>query len=320
MALLLSLGLAASAFAAPVEIALSVAPVLETPWGQGNVYWAKILKERSNGEMILNIFPSEQLGNTNDNIDQAIFGDPIICSTDANLFADLGVPDMAIVSAPYLAADWDDMDTLMASDWWLEQEKLLEQKGIKVLARNWRYGKRCTITTRKVVDPADFKGLKIRVPKSLGYVKAFEALGATPTPLVLSEVYSALQQGTIDGLENPVPLIYGNKYQEVARYLLLDGHIHSVNLVVCGVSFFDSLTPEQQALLMKTCKEAGDYQNKLYTEQEQDYIDKMKAEGVTVTDIDHQAYAKAVEQYYTYPEFSNWTPGLYDRIKKILGR
>jgi tripartite ATP-independent transporter DctP family solute receptor len=317
---LVNLGLTLPAFAAEVEIALSVTPVLETPYGQGSVYWAKLLEEQSGGKMILNIFPSEQLGSTNAIMDQAIFGDPIITSTDANLLADLGVPDMAVVLSPYLAADWKDMDTLMSSDWWLEQEKLLEKKGLKVLARNWHYGKRCTITTRPVVHPADFKGLKIRTPMSLGYVKTFEALGATPTPMALSEVYSALQQGTIDGLENPIPLIYGNRYQEVAKYLLVDGHIHSITPIVCGTSFFDSLTPEQQAQLVKTCHEAGEEQNRLYEAQEQDFSDKLKAEGVTVTYIDHAEYAKAVEPYYAYPEFSNWTPGLYDRIQKILGR
>ncbi|MCD8352288.1 MAG: C4-dicarboxylate TRAP transporter substrate-binding protein [Planctomycetaceae bacterium] len=312
------IGCVANAGQPELEVNVGFGPTLDVPYGQAHVYWAKILDEQSNGAIKMNVFPSDQLGSGKDTIDQAWMGDPIIYSTDVAMFADLGVPDIGILQAPYLAETWEQMEKLFASEWWMGQEKLLEEKGFKVLAKNWRYGDRHTLTTRPVKSPADMAGLKIRVPQSMIFVKAFEALGASATPLALGEVYTSLQQGVIDGLENPLGTIWGGKYHEVAKNLLLDAHMKTINIFVTGTSFWETLSPEHQELLLKTAQEAGEYQNSLLEEFETNIIEEMKKEGVIVTEIDYPEFKAAVEAFYTYPEFSNWTPGLHENIKKIL--
>jgi tripartite ATP-independent transporter DctP family solute receptor len=301
-----------------IEINAGFGPNIDVPYGQGHVYWEKILKEQSEGSMVLHLFPSDQLGSGKAQIDQIIMGSPNIYSTDASFFADLGVPDMMIAQAPFIFKAWEDVEKLMNSEWWAGQEKLLETKGIKVLAHNWRYGDRETLTVKPVKHPADFKGMKIRVPTSTVYVKSFEALGAAPTPLALGEVYTALQQGVVDGLENPLATIYGGKYHEVAKYLLMDAHMKTINLVVTSIAFFNSLTPEQQRLLVKTAKEAGIEQNRLAETENKNILNALKNEGVIVTEIDYDEFAKAVEGFYSYPEFSSWTPGLYEKVLAII--
>ena len=313
------LGIAPGVHGAPLEISVGFGPVIETPYGQGHVKWAELVEKESNGAVKLNLFPSDQLGNGKDMIDQMLLGDAVFYSTDATFYAELGVHDMGIVQAPYLFTTWEQADKLFNSDWWAEQEALLEKKGIKVLARNWRYGDRHTITVKPVKHPADLKGMKIRVPQATLFIKAFEALGAAPTPMALAEVYTALQQGTIDGLENPLATIDGGKYQEVAKYLLLDAHMKTINLMTCSASFFKSLNPEQQQLLTRTAYEAGIYQNDLVEKSDKELIGKFRAEGVTVTEIDHDEYARAVEGFYTNPAFK-WTPGLHEKVKEIMNK
>jgi TRAP-type transport system periplasmic protein len=311
---------ATQAESAPLEISVGFGPPITTPYGRGHEQWAKLLGEQSNGTMKLNLFPSDQLGNGKQMIDQMLINEAVIFSTDTTFYADLGVPDVGIVQAPYLFTSWEQADKLFDSDWWKGQEALLEKKGIKVLAHNWRYGDRHTITTKLVLHPADFKGLKIRVPQAMVFVKAFEAIGASPTPMALGEVYTSLQQGVIDGLENPLATIDGGKYQEVAKYLLLDSHMKTINLMTCGAGFFKSLKPEQQQLLMKTAREAGVYQNKLVAESDSVLLAKFKSEGVTVNTIQHEEFAKAAERFYSDPAFSKWTPGLYQNIRTIMNR
>lgn len=92
----------------------------------------------------------------------------------------------------------------------------------------------------------------------------------------------------------------------------------TINIVVCGTAYFDTLTPRQQELLMKTAHEAGEYQNGLLEKYEQEILAEMKKQGVIVTEVNHQDFKKAVEKFYTYPEFSNWTPGLPETINKIM--
>lgn len=302
-----------------VTMDVGFGPTIDMPYGQAHEHWAKILEEQSNGTMKLNVFPSDQLGSTKDTIDQVISGQPVITSTDVAPFADIGVKDLQILMGPYLFENWDQVEKVYESEWFDEQEKLLEEKNIKVLATNWRYGDRHTMTTTLVEKPEDIAGKKIRVVQAEAFIKGWDAIGATPTPMALGDVYPALQNGTIDGLENPVTTLYGNRYHEIAKFLLTDAHNKTINIVVCAKSFFDTLTPEQQELLIKTAEEAGDYQNELAAAKEEELIEEFKAAGVTVTEANYDEWKSTSESFYEEMG-PNWTPGLYDRIQEIMNK
>ncbi|MFG6082585.1 C4-dicarboxylate TRAP transporter substrate-binding protein [Paracoccus litorisediminis] len=301
-------------------ISVGFGPVLDTPYGQGHVEWQRLLSEKSGGDLKIELFPSDQLGSGKQVIDQMLLGEPVCYSTDASFFAEVGVPDMSIVQAPFLFRDWDEAERLFASDWWAGQEEALAQKGLKVVAHNWRYGARQTLTTRKVEHPADFAGMKIRAPQSTIYLKTFEHLGASPTPMALGEVYTSLQQGVIDGLENPVSVIWGGKYHETAKHLLIDNHMLTVNLIACSGTLWDGLSAEQQALLQQTAAEAGVYQNSLLAKEDERILGELQNAGVTVTQADHEEFSEAVEGFYDDPAFRQWTPGLRDTVIQQLGR
>lgn len=289
------------------------------PFDLGMNEWKRLLEERSNGTMKMELYPSSQLGSKNDLMDQMLAGDAVVTLADGAFYADRGVPDFGIVFAPYLFETWDECWKLTESDWYKEQCRKLEERGLKILASNWIYGERHTLTTKPVKKPEDLKGMKIRVPNNKIQIKGFEVLGAAPVGMALGEVYTSLQQGTIDGLENPLPVLYNGKFHEVAKYLTLDGHIKNFTTLVCGTEFFNSLTPEQQQILIDTAEEAGVYNNDIVLEVEKETLEKFKAEGVEVIEVSQEEFRKASEAFYSLPEFTSiWSEGLYETVKNSM--
>ncbi|MDR1317548.1 MAG: C4-dicarboxylate TRAP transporter substrate-binding protein [Spirochaetales bacterium] len=279
--------------------------------------WKRLLEERSQGAMEMQIFPSSQMGTKNEIIDQMLAGMASITLADGAFFADRGVGDLGITMAPYLFSSWDEAWKLVESDWWDGQMKLLQQKGLRVLAANFIYGDRHTLTKRPIRTVDDFRGLKLRVPNNLIQVRGTEIMGATPTPLPLGEVYTALQQGVVDGVENPLPVLDGGKFQEVAKYLTLDAHIKLITSWFCGEKFFGSLTPEQQKLLVESGQDAGRFNNTLQEKAAADVIEKFKAEGVEIITIDMAAFQAKAKGFYDLPDIKEkWTPGLFDIVSK----
>ncbi|MBQ9220914.1 MAG: C4-dicarboxylate TRAP transporter substrate-binding protein [Succinivibrio dextrinosolvens] len=292
------------------------------PFDLGCHKWKELIEERSGGKFKIELYPSSQLGSKDDVMDQMVAGEPVCTLTDGAFFYDRGVKDMGIVFGPFLFDNWDQAFKLNASQWYQDQSKLVEENAhLKIIGADWKYGARHTLTTKPINKVEDFKGMKIRVPTNNIQVKGFEVLGATPTPMALGEVYTSLQQGTIDGVENPLAVLYNGKFHEVAKYLLLDGHVFNITNLVVGTDFYNSLTPEQQKLLVETCHEAGLYQNKIVEDSEAEILAKFKAEGVTVVDPSPEfkkALVETSKKFYSLPDFKDWTPGLYDTVKKAM--
>ena len=282
-------------------------------------FWAEKLDEVSGGTMKLEIYPSGSLGSKAELIDQMLMGDPVVAIGSGPFYADRGAPDLGILEAPYLFESWEQLDKLMDSDWWEEQKVILEDNGLCILADNWRYGVRHTITTKPVEHVEDLKGMKIRTQNSTVHVLGFECLGAVPTPMALTEVYTSLAQGTIEGLENPLSVIYSGKYYEVAKYLMLDGHIRNLTSICIGADFFRSLTEQQQTWLIDTATEAGLYQNELAEKADEECLALLEDEGVTVTEVDPAEFKEAAASFYEFDEIKDsWSDGLYERIEDII--
>ena len=290
------------------------------PFDKGVNKWKELLEQKSNGTMVIETYPSSQLGSKNDLIDQMIAGQPVVTLADGAFYADRGVKDFGIVFGPFLFDNWDQCWKLVKSQWYADKSKELEGKGLKILGSNWVYGARHTLTTKPVNSVEDLKGMKIRVPNNAIQVKGFEVLGAVPTPMPLGDTYTALPQGTIDGVENPLPVLYNGKFQEVAKYLILDGHVKNFTTLVCGTQFFNTLTPEQQKLLIETCEEAGLYNNEQQAASEKEVLEKFRNEGVTVVEPSNtvlQGFHDAAKKFYDLPDFG-WSKGLYDTVKSAM--
>ncbi len=277
--------------------------------------WARLFKEKTAGEGELLLYPSSQLGSKKDVMEQMKMGAALVTLTDGAFFADF-VPDFAIMMGPYLGKDYTDVIKLSKSPIFADMSGKLEQKGFHILAANWLYGSRHMVTKKPVKTPADLKGMKIRVPNARIQIEAMKEMGGTPTPMPLAEVYPALTTGVIDGAENPIPVLYGQKHHEPAKYLILTGHLDNVTNLTIGQKYFSKLPANIQKALTDTCLEAGDFMTKITLQAEKDTIEKMKSEGVTVIEVDRNLFREASKG--TYQKFPEWTPGLYDKIQDYL--
>lgn len=304
-----------------VKVQIGFENSISEPIGKALTKWQQLVAEKGDGSIVIELFPDSQLGSKSELIDSMLLGEPVVTLADGAFYADYGVPDMGILFGPFLFDTWEQAWTLTESDWYAEQSGILEQKGLKILASNWKYGERHTLTNKPVESVEDLKGLKIRVPSNQIQTEGFNALGATATGMALDEVYQALQTKTIDGAENPLATLYGRKLHEVAPYLILDGHVKNFTTWVCGTAFFDSLTAEQQELLISTGEEAGIYNNQLVDDSEQDYLNKMKDEGVTVTEPSEEVLAEfkaKAQSFYEKGDAFGWSEGLYDTVKASM--
>lgn len=296
---------------------------ISEPFGQGLVKWQELVEEKSNGTLKLELFPDSQLGSKAELIDSMMLSEPVVTLADGAFYADYGVPDFGIVFGPFLFDSWDECWTLTKSDWYAEQCSKLEEKGLKIIASNWIYGDRHTLTTKPVNTVDDLKGMKIRVPGNQIQSVGFDTLGATSTGMDLGDVYQALQTKTIDGAENPLATLYGRKLHEVAPYLILDGHVKNFTTLVMSNDLYNTLTPEQQEILVSTCEEAGVYNNKLQQESEQEYLKKMKDEGVTVVEPTEEVlngFREKAQSFYEQGKLFGWSDGLYETVCKAMGK
>jgi tripartite ATP-independent transporter DctP family solute receptor len=212
------------------------------------------------------------------------------------------VPEIAIVDIPFLFRDTAHAHAVL--DGPIGQELLAKfpDKGIVALAWGENGLRHLTNDVRPVATPDDAKGLKVRTMENQVHMTAFRTIGVQPTPMAFTEVFTALQQGTVDGQENPIPVITASKFAQVQKHLTLTGHVYSPAMILMAKSTFDSMSPEDQQHVVEAAKVAAKAQREFVAEVERTGVDQLRAEGMqVVTDVDRakfqEALAPAYEEY-----------------------
>lgn len=277
--------------------------------------WKELAEEKSDGKLELVLYPSSQLGSEKDVVEQAIMGNNVVIFTGYDFLMDY-VPDVGILTAPYLTEDFDDLLYLTTTDWFKEQTEKLNTEGIDIVTTNTIYGKRQLMTTEPVLTPNDLKGMKIRVPNNQMYIKSFEALGAVPTPMPLADLYTALQQGLIDGAENPLPVLKGSKMNEIAKHLSLTEHTKIMSPWIAGTAFMESLPEDLVKILKESGDEAGEYAKAITDQESETVLAEFEAEGIEIHEVDLKPFKEAAKSVYT--SFPDWTPNLYETIQQLI--
>jgi tripartite ATP-independent transporter DctP family solute receptor len=277
--------------------------------------WKELAEEKSNGKLELKLYPSSQLGSEKDVVEQAIMGNNVIILTGYDFLMDY-VPDAGIFTAPYLTDNFDDLLYLTTTDWFKGLNDQLKDEGIEIVNTNTIYGARHLMTTEPVTSPEDLKGMKIRVPNNQMYIKSFEALGATPTPMPLADLYTSLQQGLVDGAENPLPVLNGSKTQEVAKHLALTEHTKILSPWIAGTSFIETIPEDLVEILIETGNEAGEYGRGVTEEEAEKVLAQFETEGIEIHKVDLAEFKEAAESVYT--AFPDWTPNLYEDVQDLL--
>ncbi len=262
------------------------------PHTLGCEYFKKVVETRSNREIEVQLYPNNQMGDSRQIFENLMMGSLDIILTDpgAPAFAKLPLWDM--VMGPFMYRDYNHAYKVAHSPFMEKMYDDCEKKiGVTVISPIWSYGTRHLTTTRTAVrKPDDLKGLKIRTPEIPGFIKAIEVIGGTPTPISFGDLYLALKQNVVDGQENPVGVIYANKYYEAQKYLILTGHIISKNTVFMNTAALKKLSKKNQLLLKQVAEEAGLYNDKLMVDNETEMMAKLKELGMEIITPDTKAF------------------------------
>jgi TRAP-type transport system periplasmic protein len=281
-------------------------------------FFARNVAERSGGRIDVQVFPGEQLGSGKDVNAMIRGGANVMNITDPGYLSDF-VPDVGVLNGPYLLRDWQDFRKILASDWLKEIDGKLQKAGFRVISYNNLFGPRHMLADKPVRTPADIQGVTVRVPPNQMWLETFKAMGARPTTVQWSEVYSALQQNVVAAAEAPLGSLYGSKLFEVKKTLSLTSHFIAWVNFVASESFFQTLPQDLQTILLEEGAKAGDEMTRLTLEKQDQYLGQFREAGVTIVeDVDLAAFQKATESVYS--AFPQWTPGLRDKIQAIIAK
>lgn len=283
---------------------------------------AERVNKRTNGAVTIRVYPSEQLGKEADLVQQVKQGALDMSAPSMPVMSSL-VPAMEMASGPFLWRDWKEAETVIrgpAFDGpWAE---LGDKHNIVPLTRIFYWGWRnFTFTEREVRKPEDMAGLKVRVPESPIWVEMVRAFGAAPTPIPFGEVYTALQQKTVDGQENPIPTIYSRKFYEVQGVLSMTRHMLQNNTIVINKASLAKLSPDNQKILIEEAAAVSAKNTQLQQGRETSMLEDIRKSGriKVVDEPDRGAFQAKVEPAYARLE-ARWGAENLKKLREEIAR
>lgn len=289
--------------------------VAEHPQGLGAKKFAEIVAQKSGGKMQVKLFAGGQLGGDVQTV-SALQGGTIDLTVLNSGILQSQAKEFAILDLPFLFNNYKEADAVVDGKTGKQLADKLRAKGLVGLGY-WDLGFRnVTNSKRPITKLEDFSGLKIRVIQSPIYIDTFSALGANPVPMPFPEVYTALEQKTVDGQENPFTTIEGNKFQEVQKYLSLTGHVYTPAYLIVGSKKWATFPADVRKILEDTAKELQSFVYATAEKDENELLAKIKAAGVQVNEADKAAFVRASKA--VYEEFGNEVKGSKELIDKAL--
>ena len=310
-------GLAVLTQPAFAETVLKWANVYEAnePYNTCAVAASDKLKAATDGRYSIQVYPASSLGKETDINEGLSLGTVDIIYT-GQLFAGRAYGPIAIGGAPYMFRDFDHWDKYRNSDLFKELSKGYEDATGNHITSMTYYGERHVTSNKPILKPEDMKGLKIRVPNAPLYEMFPKAVGANPTPIAFAEVYLALQQGTVDAQENPLPTIQAKKFYEVQKDINLTGHITDALLTIVSGSTWNSMSPEDQQAMEKVLDDTAECATTQVIKNEKDLVQWFKDQGVQVNEVDRKPFRDATVKLHNGPD-ATWDQATYDRLQAI---
>lgn len=268
----------------------------------------------ASGLFEVEVFPSSALGETDDIMEQGLQGAPVLTVTDPGRLMSY-INDFGVIQMPYIFEDASGLNDLVETELYKKWEKQFEDEfGLKLVTSNWYSGARNFVCDKEINKPADLKGLKIRTIGAELYTESISAMGAVPTPMAWSEVYSAIQQGVIDGAEVQTPSSYATRLYEVSKVTNKTEHFQLIGCVVMGADVFNSWSKEAQEFFVKTFKEVGTENQALVNKLTLEYEADMVKQGMIVRDVDKTPFIEAVQPVYEKLGYANLKAELFSQL------
>ena len=278
--------------------------------------FAELVKERTNGAYEIEIHPNGALGDERTMLESMQMGTldmGIITSGPfVNFSSAMGVLDM-----PFLFANNEEAYKILDGEIGKELLGTLEDADLKGLAYAERGFRNITNSKKPITNAADVAGLKLRVMENDVYTATFKALDVNAVPMAWSDALTALQQGTIDGEENPINVIYSYKLWESQKYVTLDRHSYSTAIITMSNDLFKSLPEDVQKIFEESAQEAAEYERQWVADQEADQLQEIKDHGMEVVENpDVDSFRAAVQSVYdAYPDYADYIKRIQDALK-----
>lgn len=264
------------------------------PWHKTALKFAELVKQKTNDQIEIKVFPNSQLGGEIDTINSIKAGTADLTISGESMAN--WAPKAALMAVPYAFRDEAHMNKVIDSDIGKEIETEISEKvGVTPLYYHLRAPRNLS-SDKPIKTPDDMKGFRVRVPNVPLFLEAWKSVGAKPQAMDFKEVFTALQQHVIDGQENPYDLIYSASLYEVQKYVNQTEHVRQWVYAVVGSKQLESLTPELQKAVREAAKEAQEYGSQLFAKDIADYRQKLIEKGMKINeDVDRDTFKKAME-------------------------
>ena len=287
----------------PIVIKFSHVVANDTPKGKGALKFKELAEKYTDGKVKIEVYPNSSLYKDKEEIEALQLGSVQMLAPSTAKFAPLGIKEFEALDLPWLFKDDATYSNAMKGTVgkWLFQK--LEAKGITGLAY-WDNGFHMVSSSRPLMKPEDFKGLKFRISGSKIADQYFRILGAIPQIMAFSEVYQALQTGVVDGCENTASNYLTQKFYEVQKDITVSYHAHLQYAVIVNSKFWSGLPPDIRTQLEKAMADATEYTNQIAHQENEDALAEIKKAGKTqlhyLTDADRKAWQEAMRPTYAW--------------------
>ncbi len=278
---------------------------------------AEEIKKRTGGRYEIAVFPASQLGNENQINEGLGLGTVDIIYTGTSFAGSIHKP-LAISGAPFMFRDFDHWKAYRDSKLFRDLAKGYEDKTRHKITAFTYYGERMVTANKEIKKPEDMKGMKLRVPPAPLYLMLAKSVGANATPIAFAEVYLALQQGTVDGQENPLPTIMAKKFYEVQSHIMLTGHIAESLLTIVGTHVWAKASDADKKVLEEVLMQAAAKASDQIRAQEQKIADELRKLNKTVVTVDREAFRQAAMKLHNDASSgAGWSQAEYDAFQAL---
>ena len=293
-----------------MNLEMSVTTSESSTWFIAAQKLADDIEDATDGRITIDVFSDEQLsgGDSGKTVELLSKGNIDLTFNSTIIYSALD-DRFGVASAPFLFNDLDDADAVFNGEGGEMLKEVLREKGVETLGYGENGFRQVTNSKHQIKGPEDVKGLKIRIPGITMYTDLFRELGSDPSTMTFSEVFTALQQGTIDGQENPIDVISSSKLNEVQDYITMWNYSYDPLVLGINKKLFDSLSEEDQELFETLGAEAAEYQVEIAREKEEEQIEELKETGMDF-------YYPTEEEI---EDFRETVQPVYDKYESIWG-
>ncbi len=298
--LVLALGATLLGLSAQAQTVLKIgySNALTSHYGMGAVAFCEEVDKGTQGRYKCQQYPNNALGGEREMIEAVQLGTQDLANVSTGALGNF-VPEVKIVDIPFLFRDYDHARKVMDGPIGQDLLKKMTAKGIVGLAWTENGFRHITNSKRAINSAEDARGLKLRTMENKVHMDGFKTFGVLPTPMAWPEVFTALQQGTVDGQENPIPVILSNKLSQVQKYLSLTNHVYSPAVLVLSPSVWNKLSDADKGVFQEAARKAAAVQRKKVNDDESVAVAELRKDGMQVVEkVNGESFRKAVAPAY----------------------